>query len=120
MPIRMIEEGEFVRPVVVCDHCGGRISRAVEGDTHWEGDGASGLFYIHKRCRDAFELGSRGDWSACELAWLPVYLGESLELDWPSSWAWATFMGDAELWLGEQECREEPEAPAIRLHRPAG
>jgi hypothetical protein len=89
MPLQIkLEEGRD-RPVIVCDHCGEEITDARDGNYQWkvsaEGDRAEGhLYFTHKGCCRAFEAANRGDhdWYAMELACLPIFLGNNLNLNW--------------------------------------
>jgi hypothetical protein len=86
MPIRIIQDGKYDRPVIFCDHCGDEIKDAEDGNYHWrvgESAGASRapLFFSHKRCCSAFESTNRGDWGAMELDTLFASLANNLKFD---------------------------------------
>jgi hypothetical protein len=86
-------EGRFC-PIVVCDHCGGPVSKATEGNYQWrmglnDTDFGSRIYFTHKGCCHAFEQthpdGPNFRWAAMELACLPIYLGNNLDLNWRSA-----------------------------------
>jgi hypothetical protein len=86
--LKIVHHGVRARPQIFCDHCGQRITNASDGYCAWqlttfESPVDGRLFYMHKRCHDAFERSHRsGAWQTMELSLLPAYLGASLELDW--------------------------------------
>jgi len=77
--IRIVNEDGLFVPVVICDVCKQRIEKAKDGNYLWDGNDSkqgSLLMFEHKRCHHA------GRFLSGELSWLPVYLGNSLRIDW--------------------------------------
>ncbi len=87
MPLRIVADGNFDWPVIVCDHCGEVIADVEDGNYHWRFDSrgdypGAPVYYTHKRCCFAFEKINPGPWGAMTLDCLLVYLSNSLNLDW--------------------------------------
>ena len=86
MPLALSHEQNMDRPIVICDHCGQEIRCAAEGNYQWlDSDRPARLYFTHKACCHAFEKRHGGSWYAMELNWLPAYLVNNLEIDWPAS-----------------------------------
>jgi hypothetical protein len=104
MPLRIAEVNGQYRPVVICDHCGQSIEDALDGNYEWkiggdEEDVDEQIYFTHKRCCHAFEQRHRGDsydWGATELTVFPLYLGNSLHLDWDKAWKQAALLANLE------------------------
>jgi hypothetical protein len=86
MPLRIVEEGRYEKPVVFCDHCGKAITDVRDGNYQWMSDdsatGGATIQFTHKACCHPFEQSNPGSWGAMELESLFVYLANSLRLDW--------------------------------------
>jgi hypothetical protein len=81
MPLRIVSDGGIDRPLVSCDYCRHTIDDATDGNYQWiHGEGT--LYFTHKQCCHAFEQARPGDWSADELQFLPLFLGNSLHVNW--------------------------------------
>ena len=67
-------------PVIECDHCGKLIERS--GNYEWKHDGDGMIYFTHKECCRTFEEqhGGRAQWYCTEIACLPVYLLNNLEV----------------------------------------
>jgi hypothetical protein len=106
LPIGYVAEHDLSTPVVICDHCHERITTARAGNAAWRmpirGPVAAELYFTHKHCHEPFEQAhpvpaywldeekrevNRDAWSwyTWELAWLPVYLGNSLDVNWQAT-----------------------------------
>lgn len=75
MGLRILFEGGVFAPIVICNRCQQRIETAAEGNYIWGGEDSL-LMFEHKRCHRADRMLSG------VLAHLPVYLGNSLRIDW--------------------------------------
>lgn len=87
MPIRILQEGMYDVPVIICDHCGESIDRAADGGYHWRSDvpsdfPGSAVYYAHRRCGPKFERRNKGAWSSIDLDCLPIFLGNNLQIRW--------------------------------------
>jgi hypothetical protein len=89
----LIVDGENCLPVVVCDYCLRPIPKADDGNYQWrmayndtDFDG-SRIYFTHKACCHAFEQSHppASDWGAMGLDVLPIYLGDSLALNWKAA-----------------------------------
>ena len=86
MPLKMFcDINHYPAPTIFCDQCGTRIETAADGDCRWrdiaEGDGATNLYFTHKRCGPTLLHARGGDvgWSSIELTQLPMRLGTALK-----------------------------------------
>jgi len=93
------QSAECSKPTVVCDVCRQRIVDAADGNYEWvtapEGS-VSPIYFTHKRCSRLFEERMRRQQPQVrignmELAYLLVYLGNNLELDWDRAREGATW-----------------------------
>jgi hypothetical protein len=90
-------------PQVFCDYCQERILTAREGNYQFLMGFKSGeraeIFFTHKRCCHAFEQTHPAPagffWGAMELKCLPIYLGNTLQLEWKKAKATAKLMATA-------------------------
>jgi len=99
VPLRIIQNGQFDVPTIVCDHCGRAITDVKDGNYQFRygkgekrGDG-SPVYFTHKACCHAFDRthpGGGGDAGALDS--LFVYLANSLKLDWEEARARAAFL----------------------------
>lgn len=86
--IYMVVENGKSCPVVLCDHCGERITGS--GNYQWlisaEQSRPAEVFFTHKRCCHAFEIANPAPegtcWGAMEIQAFPIYLGNNLKIDW--------------------------------------
>ena len=80
MPLKVVfDKGEWC-PVVVCDHCGERITDARQGNYQWQHDGETVVFTHKKCCRDYESAhGGRQAWLWADITWLPRYLAVNLK-----------------------------------------
>jgi hypothetical protein len=90
MPLRIVEDGAYFKPVIVCDQCGEAIAQASDGNYQWRFDGrgdypGAAVYFTHKKCCHAFEVANPGPWGAMELDCLFVYLSNNLQLDWEAA-----------------------------------
>jgi hypothetical protein len=96
MPLKILEEDNVGKPVIICDHCGERIANVKDGNYQWrfeEGGGkATTIYFTHKNCCHPFEKLNPGHWDAMDLDSLFVYLADSLKLDWKSAKTRASFL----------------------------
>src|SRR5262249_54079479 len=88
MPLVIQYTGPSAAPQIVCDHCGERITNAMEGNYQWayidgEDEGTTPLYFTHKHCGDAFEQAhAEASWDAIGLECLPYFLRKNLQLSW--------------------------------------
>jgi len=87
MPLRIIAEGPYFAPRVVCDQCGQVITHAEDATYEFRLDAISDhvgvpVYFTHKQCSQAFRHENPGPWGWTPLQCLPVFLGTNLELDW--------------------------------------
>jgi hypothetical protein len=99
MPIRIIEEGKYCKPVIACDHCGQLITDVRDGNYQWRFDSrgdfpGAAIYFTHKRCCHPFEQCNPGEWGAEELDCLFVYLANNLDLDWEAARTRAWLLDD--------------------------
>jgi hypothetical protein len=87
MPLKMFcDSDQGPSPTIFCDQCGTRIETAADGDCRWrdiaEGDGATNLYFTHKRCGVTLLHARGGDegWSSLGLTQLPTRLTEALKV----------------------------------------
>jgi len=100
MPIAIVKDGYYARPIVVCDHCRGEIQRAAEGNYQWVatiGNRAPApIYFTHKECCRPFErsqpLDDESLWAWSPLEALPVYLCRNLGIDFDGAAATADLM----------------------------
>ena len=90
MPLRIVEDGRYEKPTIVCDHCGEAITDVGDGNYQWRFDGrgdypGAAVYFTHKRCCHAFEKANPGPWGAMALDCLFVYLSNNLKLDWEAA-----------------------------------
>ena len=90
MPLRIVEDGRYNKPTIVCDHCGEAITDVNDGNYQWRFDGrgdypGAAVYFTHKRCCHAFEQANPAPWGAMALDCLFVYLSNSLKLDWEAA-----------------------------------
>ena len=90
MPLRIVVDGEYDTPTIVCDHCGEVIADVDDGNYQWRFDGrgdypGAAVYFTHKRCCYAFEKANPGSWGAMTLDCLFVYLSNSVKLDWEAA-----------------------------------
>jgi hypothetical protein len=90
MPLRIVEEGRYEKPLILCDQCGERIARAIDGYYLWRYDSRSdfpgfAVYFTHQACEEAFEDANDGDWGMVALDCLFVYLSNNLDLDWQTA-----------------------------------
>jgi hypothetical protein len=77
MSIRIINEDGQDVPTLFCDTCGKPIKHAQDGNYVWDEIKDSPLLFEHKVCSRRNLHPYSG-----ELSWLPVYLVNSLAIDW--------------------------------------
>jgi hypothetical protein len=92
MPLRMIANGNYDQPIIVCDHCGEHIADVDDGNYQWRYDGhgdypGAAIYFTHKKCCRAFEMANPGEWGALVLDVLFVYLANGLDLNWEAATA---------------------------------
>jgi len=98
VPLKIVQNGRYDVPTIVCDHCGKAITDVREGNYQFRhGNGgqladAGTVYFTHKTCCHAFDVASPGVDGACELDSLFVYLADSLKLDWPKARARAALL----------------------------
>ena len=90
MPLRIVEDGRYEKPTIVCDQCGEAITDVNDARYQWRFDDRgdypdAAVYFTHKRCCHAFEEANPGPWGAMELECLFVYLSNSLKLDWEAA-----------------------------------
>jgi hypothetical protein len=74
-------------PIVTCDHCGERITDALDGTYEWAGVTAApgervALYLLHKRCSPAFERHHGLILNSMVRAVLLPYLAQAMHLNW--------------------------------------
>ena len=78
-------------PQLCCDSCRQPITNARLAAYLWlhpqEGQSIGDLFVAHKReCMRAIEARvPDGEWRWAEMAYLPLYLGNGMQIDWPEA-----------------------------------
>ncbi len=92
MPLKMVTWPGLLCPKVFCDWCNDEITDGRDGNYNFimARDGKMAerepIYYTHKHCCRPFETAhGRGEgvmWGAMELAYLPIYLGDNLHVDW--------------------------------------
>jgi hypothetical protein len=90
MPLKIVDQGKYERPVIVCDHCGKAITDVRDGNYQWKAakDGKltdDPVYFTHKDCCHAFDQANPGMYGAMNLDCLFVYLANSLKLDWKAA-----------------------------------
>ncbi len=77
------------RPVAICDLCHERIADAADARFYWATDEQGELvekgriLFLHQRCSRSFENGNiHLQWCQLPLEYLPILLGDMLNLDW--------------------------------------
>ena len=96
MPIEFYEEDGRSGPIVICDHCGKRITEALNGNALWMQHGKSHkgvevrrIWFTHKACNHAFEASHPTDEyeirGAIGLDMFVLYLMDNVCLDLKSA-----------------------------------
>ena len=81
-------DGDSYGPLVFCDFCGELIRSGEDGNVTWRVDATGHLadggimFFTHKGCVRAFEADQGPHWYTMGLSEFPVYLVDTLEIDW--------------------------------------
>ncbi len=86
-------------PVIVCDHCGDRITDAAEGNYEWPGVSNTpgqrvAVYVLHKWCSPAFEHRHSMVLDSMELTVMLPYLAQNLGLDWNMAWSQAETLSE--------------------------
>lgn len=87
MPIRIVADGQYDKPVIYCDHCGEPILKAEEGNYQYKSmgtleQGGTPIMFTHKRCCSSFDRTDQGrSTGAVDLASLLVFLVDGLKVD---------------------------------------
>ena len=91
MPLRIVEDGRYNKPTIVCDQCGEAITDVNDAHDQWRSDGRGDypgavVYFTHKRCCHSFEQANPGPWGEGEsdclfvyLSWLETRLGSCEE-----------------------------------------
>jgi len=88
MPLLIEAVDGLYCPILRCDWCGKRISRADEGllawqmQRDWVAPATGEAHFTHKACANVFERVKGGRWFSAELIAFPIQVAANLGLDW--------------------------------------